>query len=275
MNVHATTPAIDFAAIKQKQNAAWASGDYARIGSTLQLTGEELAERLAMTPGTRVLDVAAGNGNASLAFARRGAAVTSTDYVGPLLARGRARAEAEGLELDFEIADVENLPFTDGCFDAVVSTFGVMFAPNQDAAATELQRVTRSGGRIGLANWTPQSFVGQLFKVIGSHIAPPAGVNSPARWGDRDWIEASFGPGAAAIDFRLKHFIFRYRSAEHFLEVFRDYYGPVHKAFAALDHKGQEALAADIRALAERFNTATDGTLAAPSEYAEIVITRA
>ena len=262
----------DYTAIKNKQNAAWGAGDYAVIGTTLQIVGEQLAERMNMVPGARVLDVAAGNGNATLAFARRWHQVTSTDYVGSLLDRGKARAAAEGLPVEFQIADAEALPFEAGQFDAVVSTFGVMFTPNQQQAAQELIRVCRPGGMIGMANWTPDSFIGQLFKTLGGHIAPPAGVNSPAKWGDQAWLEESFGAAAMEIDIEERNFIFRFRDPAHFLHVFRTFYGPVHKAFLALDTAGQEALAADIMALIDRFNVETDGSMLVPGKYAEVIV---
>ncbi|MCB2102239.1 MAG: methyltransferase domain-containing protein [Rhodobacterales bacterium] len=263
----------DFTAIKNKQNAAWSSGDYAVIGATLQIVGEHLAESLDLTPGSAVLDVAAGNGNATLAFARRWHDVTSTDYVSGLLDKGRARAAAEGHYVDFQLADVESLPFADNSFDAVVSTFGVMFAPNQQQAAAELMRVCRPGGRIGLANWTAGGFIGQLFKVLGGHVAPPAGVQSPALWGNPAWLDTTFA-SARSVNVDLRHFTFRYRDAAHFVDVFRTLYGPVHKAFLALDAAGQAALERDMVALLERMNTATDGSLAVPGEYAEVVITK-
>jgi len=268
----AETP--DYEAIKTKQNAAWSSGDYAKIGTTLQIVGESLAEALDLRPGARVLDVAAGNGNATLAFARRWCEVTSTDYVDTLLSRGRARAEAENLDIAFQLADAENLPFGDDTFDAVVSTYGVMFTPNQDKAASELLRVCKPGGKIGLANWTPDGFIGALFKTLGKHIAPPAGVQSPARWGNREWIDATFGP-RADISFMLREFMFRYPSPDHFANYFRTYYGPVHKAFLALDPAGQDALHGDLLATVARYDTATDGSMRVPGEYAEIVATKA
>jgi ubiquinone/menaquinone biosynthesis C-methylase UbiE len=265
----------DYAAIKAKQNAAWASGDYARIGTTLQIVGETLAEAMDLRPGSAVLDVAAGNGNATLAFARRWCRVTSSDYVDALLSRGRARAEAEGQDVTFRIADAEHLPFPDAGFDAVVSTFGVMFAPNQGKAASELLRVCRPGGMIGMANWTPEGFIGQVFKCVSKYIAPPPGVNSPALWGTKPWIEQQFGAQARSIAIDAKAFVFRYRSPEHFVEVFRTYYGPVHKAFLALDPAGQATLAKDLYAMIASLNTATDGTMRVPSGYAEVVITKA
>jgi ubiquinone/menaquinone biosynthesis C-methylase UbiE len=269
-----TVATPDFGAIKAKQNAAWSSGDYGRIGATLQLTGEELAEALDLPCGAKVLDVAAGNGNITLAMARRWCEVTSTDYVGALLAQSRARAEAEHLPVTYSIADAENLPFKQAEFDAVVSTFGVMFTPNQEQSASELLRVCRTGGKIGLANWTPEGFIGQLFKTLGQHIAPPAGVKSPAMWGSRSWFDDTFGKDADVEAFTQKSFMFRYRSPEHFLDFFRVYYGPIHMAFLALDEAGQAALHSDITSLIERFNIATDGSMRVPSEYAEIVLVR-
>ena len=265
----------DYAAIKTKQNAAWSSGDYAVIGTTLQIVGETLAESMDAKPGSRVLDVAAGNGNATLAFARRWHRVTSTDYVQGLLDKGRMRAEAEGFDVEYRIADAEALPFDDGEFDAVVSTFGVMFAPNQAQAAAELVRVCRSGGRIGLANWTPAGFIGQLFKTLGRYVAPPAGLDSPARWGDRDWIDATFGPAARDIRITNRNFTFRYVSPAHFVEVFRNLYGPVHKAFEALDGAGRDGLTRDMLSLIGTLNVARDGSMSVPGEYAEVVVVKA
>ncbi|MGD9802841.1 MAG: class I SAM-dependent methyltransferase [Hyphomicrobiaceae bacterium] len=264
----------DYAAIKSKQNAAWASGDYARIGTTLQIVGETLAEAMDIDSRAKVLDVAAGNGNATLAFARRFCDVTSTDYVEALLAKGGIRADAEGLPVRFKVADAEQLPFEDGSFDAVVSTFGVMFTPNQKKAAGELLRVCRPGGQIGLANWTPAGFIGQLFRTLGGHVPPPAGVKSPALWGDRSWIDETFGGAASAVEVKPLMFNFRYRSPAHFVDIFRQYYGPMHKAFQALDAAGQKALEADLLALMERFNRATNGSLVIPSEYAQVIVTK-
>ena len=253
-----TTPTPDLKAIKTRQQAAWSSGDYAVIGTTLQIVGEQLAEAMDLRAGQTVLDVAAGNGNATLAAARRWCEVTSTDYVDSLLALGRKRAEAEGLRVKFQIADAEDLPFADASFDAVVSTFGGMFSPDQDRTAAEMVRVCRSGGRIGLANWTPEGFVGQMFKTIGKYLPPPTGVKSPAVWGTRSWVEATFAAAASTITAEPRYFTFRYRSAQHFLEVFRTYYGPVLKAFEALDAAGRKALARDLIELVGHFNTSGD-----------------
>jgi SAM-dependent methyltransferase len=268
-------PVPDYSAINIKQNAAWSSGDYARVGVTLQIVGETLAETMDLPPDSKVLDVAAGNGNSTLAFARRWCEVTSTDYVEKLLDQGRSRADAEALSVTYKIADAEQLPFEDGTFDAVVSTFGVMFAPDQTRAAAELMRVCRRGGKIGLANWTPGGFIGQVLKIVGRHVAPPCGVSSPTQWGSKLWIEETFGATARSISISDRAFVFRYRSPDHFVEFFRTYYGPIHKAFLALDQSGQAALASDLTATVARFNTANDGSMRAPSDYAEIVISKA
>ncbi len=272
MNVMTPTQP-DFTAIKNKQNAAWSSGDYAVVGTTLQIVGETLAESLDLAPGSRVLDVAAGNGNATLAMARRWHDVVSTDYVPTLLEKGRARAEAEGLDVTFQVADAEVLPFGEGSFDGVVSTFGVMFTPNQEQSAAEMLRVCRGGGKIGMANWTPEGFIGQLFKVLGGHVAPPAGVKPPSRWGSSDWLEETF-KDAEAVETRLRHFTFRYRSAAHFMKVFRELYGPVHKAFLALDEIGQVKLEADIVDLITRFDRSRDVSMSVPAEYLEVIVTK-
>ncbi len=268
-----TTP-TDLQALTVRQQTAWASGDYAVIGTTLQIVGEQLAEACDLRWDERVLDVAAGNGNATLAAARRGCRVTSTDYVQTLLDRGAARAQAEGLQVQFQTADAEALPFGDASFDAVLSTFGVMFAPDQARSAAELLRVCRPGGRIGLANWTPEGFIGQLFKVLGRHLPPPADVQPPSRWGVDSHLHTFFGAQAASIAAVPRMFHFRYRSAAHFIEVFRTWYGPVHKAFAALPADGAQALEHDLTALLNRMNQAGDTSLVVPSEYLEVVVTR-
>ena len=270
-----TSPQPDFSAIKTRQRAAWSSGDYAVVGTTLQIVGETLAEALDLRAGQRVLDVAAGNGNATLAAARRWCEVTSTDYVPALLERGRERAAAEHhTHIDFLEADVEALPFDDASFDVVVSTFGCMFAPHPERVASEMLRVCRPGGKIGMANWTPEGFIGQLFKTIGKHVPPPAGVTSPALWGSRPRLAELFETRASSIRAEQRQFMFRYRSPAHWLEVFKTTYGPVLKAFAALDADKQAALTEDLLALIGRFNRADDGSMVAPSDYLEIVITR-
>jgi ubiquinone/menaquinone biosynthesis C-methylase UbiE len=271
--MNAATP-IDFSVVKARQQTAWASGDYAVVGTTLQLVGELVAEACDLRYDEKVLDVAAGNGNATLAAARRGCNVTSTDYVPSLLDRGAERARAEGLTAEFMAADAEALPFADASFDGVLSTFGVMFAPDHERAAAELLRVCRRGGRIGLANWTPSGFIGRLFKTLGRHVPPAAGTQSPALWGTEAHLEKLFPRAAAGLDVTPRLFQFRYRSAAQFIEVFRKWYGPVHKAFASLAPDKAAALEADLTALLTEMNRAGSDSLIVPSEYLEIVITR-
>ena len=271
--VQNAAPAIDLKALKTRQQAAWASGDYAVIGTTLQIVGESLAETCDLRTDERVLDVAAGNGNATLAAARRGCKVVSTDYVESLLERGADRARAERLEVEFKTADVEALPFRDASFDAVLSTFGVMFAPDHARSAAEMARVCRPGGRIGMANWTPAGFIGQLFKVLGRHLPPPAGAQPPPLWGSEAHLRSLFGAKAAKIEAAPRIFNFRYRSAAHFIDVFRTWYGPVHKAFAALGAEKGEALERDLTELLNAHNRAGEASLVVPSEYLEIVVT--
>ena len=269
-----TATAQTTAAVKQRQQATWASGDYAPIGVTLQIVGETLAEAADIRAGEAVLDVAAGNGNASLAAARRFAAVTAADYVQALLDKCRTRAQAEGLPMQFRLADAEALPFADASFDAVVSTFGVMFTPDHRRAASEMLRVVRPGGRIAMANWTPGGFIGRLFKVIGAHVPPPPGLQSPLLWGTEPHIVELFGSQAAGIRCERRMFNFRYRSAAHWVQVFRDLYGPTHKAFAALDAAGAQSLQRAITALLDELNVAAPDSLVVPGEYLEIVVTR-
>jgi ubiquinone/menaquinone biosynthesis C-methylase UbiE len=258
--------------LKKRQMIAWQSGDYAVVGTTLQITGELLAEACDLRYGEAVLDVAAGNGNATLAAARRGCSVTSTDYVPALLDRGTERARAERLTVDFQVADAEALPFGDARFDAVLSTFGVMFTPNQELAASELLRVCRPGGRIGLANWTPEGFIGQVFKILGRYLPPPVGSKAPSLWGTEAQISQMFQSHAENITVRRAIFNFRYRSAAHFIEVFRTWYGPIHKAFGALSEEQGQSLHHDLSRLLMEANVAGQDSLVVPSEYLEIVI---
>lgn len=262
----------DFEEIKSRQQTTWASGDFGVIGTTLQIVGESLCEAVDLRAGTRVLDVAAGNGNCALAAARRFCDVTAVDFVPALLADAQRRAAADRLSITFRVGDAEALPFGDASFDVVLSSFGVMFAPNQAQAAAELVRVCRPGGRIGLANWTPNGFIGQLFKVIGHHVPPPAGLESPARWGTPMHLAEWFHGSLSRIHVEPKMFMFRYRSADHWIDVFRTWYGPVLKAFAALAPEGQRRLEADIAALIARFNQSGDGTVVVPGEYVEVVV---
>jgi ubiquinone/menaquinone biosynthesis C-methylase UbiE len=273
MNVQTAMPTVDLSTIKGRQQLAWGSGDYAIVGTTLQIVGETLCEAVDLRSSQRVLDVAAGNGNATLAAARRFADVVSTDYVAALLEGGRRRAEADRLPVTFQEADAEALPFADASFDVVLSTFGVMFTPNQDKAARELLRVCRPGGKIGLANWTPESFIGQMFRVLGKYVPPVAGVAPPSLWGTKARLDTLFGT-QAVVAAQSRTFVFRYKSPGHWLEIFRDYYGPVLKAFASLNPEARKALEKDLLALLDQNNLAKDGTLVLPSEYLEVVITK-
>ena len=268
------TATPDLAAVKVKQQATWAAGDFGIIGTTLQIVGETLCEAVDLRAGSKVLDVAAGNGNCSLAAARRWCDVTSTDYVPALLEDGRRRAEGDRLPMKFQVADAEALPFDDNSFDVLLSSFGVMFAPDHEKTASELLRVCRSGGRIALANWTPRGFIGQMFVVVGRHLPPPAGVTPPSKWGTDEHVQHLFGAGAASIHSTPRDFNFRYKSPEHFIDVFRTWYGPVHKAFGALTPEKQQALHEDLLKLIASFNVSRDATMVVPSEYLETVIVK-
>jgi ubiquinone/menaquinone biosynthesis C-methylase UbiE len=271
----ADAPAPDFEAIKSRQQATWASGDFAQIGARLQIVGESITEAVDLLSTEKVLDVAAGNGNASLAAARRFADVTSTDYVPALLEQGLRRAEADQLPITFQVADAENLPFADASFDVVLSTFGVMFAPNQERAAAEMLRVVRpGGGRIGLANWTPDGFIGRLFEVVRDFVPPPAGLRSPMAWGSKERMIELFGPHATNVRTERKTYVFRYRSAEHWIEFFRAYYGPIHKAFAVLDGDGRKEFHQALLTLLDRAETVKGGPVVIPATYLEVVVTK-
>ncbi len=265
---------VDFGAIKARQQKTWASGDYAMVGGTLVVVAENLCEAAGLKAGQRVLDVATGSGNAALAAARRFCDVTGVDYVPELLSRASERAVAERLEIDLREGDAEALPFEDASFDAVLSTFGAMFAPDHEQTAAELARVCRPGGTIAMANWTPEGFIGRLFKLTGSYVAPPAGLRSPVLWGSEEHVRGLFGDRVSALHVTRRHFSFRFRSAVHFIEFFRDYYGPTMKAFEALGETGREAYARDILDLVGCFNRSGDETMVAPSEYLEVVATR-
>ncbi len=276
-NVMSSSPDVtsdSWSPVKTRQNVMWGSGDYAVIGATLQIVGELLNEAADVRATDRVLDVAAGSGNATLAAARRFATVTSTDYVPALLDRARLRADAEGFtNVTFEFADAEALPYPDTSFDVVLSTFGVMFAPDHEQTARELLRVCKPGGRIGLANWTPAGFLGQLFRTVGAYVPPPPGVSSPVLWGTDAHVRELF-PSATRIEHTVRTFQFRYRSAEHWVDTFRTFYGPVHKAFAALDEERQRSLESDLIALLRSSNRDGTRSLVVPGEYLETVITK-
>lgn len=265
---------VDLAAVKARQQATWASADFSLIGSTLQLVGENLCEAAELEAGARVLDVACGNGNAALAAARRFCQVVGLDYVPTVIARARERAAAERLAVDFVTGDAEQLPFPAESFDAALSSFGVMFAPDQERTARELTRVVKRGGKIALANWTPEGFVGRLLVTVGKHAPPPAGVASPAYWGNETRLRELFSDVTRLRAVR-RDFVFRYESFQHFIDVFRDHYGPIRKAFAALDEQAQGYLLEDLRKLADEFKSPTHGSsLAIPGEYLEVVIHR-
>ncbi len=272
MTTQSQLPDLD--GIKRRQQQTWASGDYAAIGAILCITSELLCEAVDLRAGQKVLDVATGSGNTALAAARRFCDVTGVDYVPALLDRARLRADAEGLSLTLQQGDAENLPFPDGSFDVVLSTFGVMFAPNQEQAARELLRVCRPGGKIGLASWTPDGFLGEFFRIMGGYVPPPVGVRPPVLWGSEERLRELLGEGITSLQVNRRSFTNRFRSFEHYLEYFRSNYGPTLKAFEALDAAGQAALARDIADLLRRYNRANDGTLAWPQEYLEVVAIR-
>jgi SAM-dependent methyltransferase len=268
-----TTP--DLAAITARQQRAWASGDYAAVAARIPLISEILCDAADLRAGSRVLDVAGGSGNTALAAARCGSKVVSLDYVPSLLERGRARAMAEGLPVEFVEGDAQALPFADAEFDAVVSVVGVMFAPDHGRSADEMLRVCRPGGTIALANWTPEGFIGGLFRTIGAYVPAPAGVMPPPLWGTEEHVRDLIGTGVREIEMRRREYTFRFESPGHFTAFFRENYGPMAVAFASLDPVGRDALAADIDALVRRFDRlGGDGPVAIPAEYLEVVATR-
>jgi SAM-dependent methyltransferase len=264
----------DFTVIKQRQQQVWATGDYATVGNTLVLVSELLCEAVDVRAGQRVLDVATGSGNTALAAARRGCGVTGLDYVPALLQRGEARATAEGLAVTFQEGDAEQLPYADGAFDVVLSTFGAMFAPDQEQTARELLRVCRPGGKVGMANWTPESFLATYARTVSQYVPPPPDLKSPMLWGTESRLRELFRDGISALEVTRRHFMFRYRSPEHWLEVFRATFGPAMAAFRALDASRQARLRDDLLAVVERMNRSGDATMAVPSEYLEVVATR-
>jgi len=269
-----TQQTLDLAAIKGRQQKAWSAGDYGRVGVTLTIMGELLAEAVDPKPGQRVLDVACGNGNASLAAARRFCDVTGIDYVPMLLDEARKRAEAEGLSIDLREDDAEGLSFEDATFDVVLSTLGVMFAPDQDKAARELLRVCKPGGTIGMVNWVPDGYVGDLFRTIGKHVPPPAGLNTPFRWGTEEGLDELLHGGVGSLQTRRRSLVWRFPSASHHVEFMRGYYGPLHKAFEVLDEEAQRALQEDLISLVERYNRSDDGTAVWSADYLEVIATR-
>jgi ubiquinone/menaquinone biosynthesis C-methylase UbiE len=241
------------------------------VAATITAVGEILCEAVDVMPGQKVLDVATGSGNTAIAAARRFCDSTGVDYVPALLERARTRAAAEMLDIRFTDGDAENIPLPDASFDVVLSTFGTMFAPNQEKAASELLRVCKPGGKIGMANWTPEGFIGELFRVNGRHVPPPAGVKPPTLWGSEERLRELFGDSISSLTVTRRDFVFRYLSADHWIEFWRNYYGPTLKSFAALDAAGQEALAQDMRELAARYNRSGNETMIVPAQYLEVI----
>lgn len=262
---------VDFAAVTGRQQAVWSLGDYGRVGSLLSRLGETLVHEVDVRPGERVLDVAAGNGNASLPAARRFADVLATDYVPQLLEEAQRRADAEAVALRTEVADAQALPYADGSFDVVLSTIGAMFAPDQEAVAREMTRVCRSGGRVGMANWTPDSMVGDMFRTVGRHVPPPQGVQPAVAWGDPDRVRALLGPWCADVRTSRESFPWRFPSSQACLEYFRTWYGPTVAAFRAVGDEGRAGLEAELVAMFEGHSTATDGTMVADVAYLQVV----
>jgi ubiquinone/menaquinone biosynthesis C-methylase UbiE len=266
-----TSTIVDYGAIKKIQRAGWETGDYPRVGVTLQLISEQLVESADVRAGNRVLDVASGQGNAAIAAARRFADATGVDYATNLLAQGRERAAAEGLPVTFTEGDAEDLPFPDGSFDLTLSTVGVMFAPDHQRAADELVRVTVPGGKIGLASWTPSGMVGLLFRTFTTWAPPPAGVRPPTLWGTTEHLDALFGDRIEWISRTEKDHVYRFRSPEHFSEWFRRYYGPITRYAGTLSGADLERFSGDLAEVARTFNNADDGTVVAPATYLEAV----
>src|SRR5215207_9839736 len=264
----------DTSAIKERQQKTWTSGNYAMVGNLLVVMGEQLCDAVDLRSGEKVLDVATGSGNNALSAARRFCEVTGIDYVPELIEQAKSRAEAERLEVNFEVGDAEYLPYADASFDVVLSTLGVMFTPDQEKAAGEMLRVCRPGGKIGLANWTPDGYIGNMFRTIGKHVPPPPGIKPPSLWGTEERLRELLGEDVSSLQTTRRTYNFRYPSADHYVGWQREYYGPTVRAFAALDAEGQEALAADLGELCESRNVSGDGTLVAPSDYLEAVAIR-
>jgi SAM-dependent methyltransferase len=265
---------MDLAAVTARQQSMWATGDFHKIGVAQPIVGERLVRSLGVRAGERVLDVAAGAGNTALAAARRWGIVTATDYVPDLLARARARADAEGLQLVTDVADAQALPFADGAYDVVTSTFGAMFAPDQEKAAREMVRVlVPEGGRLGMANWTPEGMVGELFALGARFVPPPPELPPASRWGTEQGLQELLGDLVGDLRCRVRTSEFVYPSAAFMLDHFRNWFGPTATQFAALDEAGQEAYAEELLALYQRHNDASDGTILIRSPYLEVVAT--
>jgi ubiquinone/menaquinone biosynthesis C-methylase UbiE len=261
-------------AIKERMRKIWTSGDFSKIGNSIVIVGERLCEAVDLRSVQKVLDVATGSGNAAISAARRFCEVTGMDLAPESIEHARRRAAAEGMDIAFEVGDAEDLSYPDASFDAVLSTFGVMFCPRQERAAGELLRVCRPGGKIGLANWTPDGFIGNMLRIVGKHVPPPPGIKPPPLWGTEERLRELLGEGVSSLDTTRRTYHFRYPSAGHFVGWFREYYGPTVRAFAALDPSGQEALAHDLEELLDNWNTSGDETLVVPADYLEVVAVR-
>ena len=264
----------DFEAVKAQQQKAWSTGDFAVIGWNTVFPGELLCEAAALRAGQSVLDVATGTGNTALSAARRGCDAAGIDYVPALIERARERAAAERLPARFELGDSEDIPFPDGAFDAVLSVYGSMFAPRQEKAALELLRVCRPGGKIGMANWTPDGFWGQAFALQAKYVPPPAGLRSPTEWGTEKRLQELFGAGISATHVTLRSALFRYRSSRHWIEVFSRYFGPMIRTMEALDEERRRAYLKELDDALHRFNRSGDGTLMVSADYLEVVMVR-
>ena len=264
----------NLAPAKEGQQETWSTGNYARIGNPLVIMGELLCEAVDVRSGQKVLDVATGSGNTAISAARRFCEATGIDYVPNLIEQAKQRAAAEGLDVAFEVGDAENLPYPSASFDVVLSTVGVMFTPDQEKAAQELLRVCKPGGKIGLANWIPDSYVGNMFRTVGKHFPPPPGIKPPSLWGTEERLQELLGNGVSSLETTRRTYVFRYLSADHFIEQFRSYYGPMHKAFDSLDAGGREALESDLKELICAWNVSGDETAILPSGYLEVVAVR-
>jgi SAM-dependent methyltransferase len=271
------TPVLapDFAAVKARQQSTWASGDFSVVASRITFQAEHLCEAADLQAGWHVLDVATGSGNAAIAAARRGCEAVGIDYVPALLQRGRIRAAAEHLDVRFIEGDAEDLPFPEASFDAVLSIYGVMFAPDHKRAAAELARVCRPGGRIALASWTPDGFIGETLRTFSRYLPPAPGLQPPIRWGDPGYLDSLLGPVAASVSSHRRTAVFRFRSAEENVAFFRAHYGPTLRAFESLDPPRRESLRNDLLSLARRYDrNGGTGPIAITGDYLETVIVR-
>jgi ubiquinone/menaquinone biosynthesis C-methylase UbiE len=270
------TDPVDFGAVTQIQQGIWSKGDFAMVANIVFNASEMLAENLDIVPDERVLDVACGSGNGAISAARRSwGGTVGADYVPSLLERGRERAEAERLDVEFVEADAQDLPFGDGSFDVAMSIFGAMFAPDQPKAAAELLRVVKPGGRIGMANWSPGGSVGTMFKTISKHAPPPPGVESPLLWGTEERVQELFGDGVSGIEFERRISRQPFRSPEHYVEFFRTYFGPTQTAYERVGEEGEAALTEDLLSFLREANTAGDRAMVLEAEYLEVIATRA